>query len=44
MRASSHKKQIPTGLLNRNLFEADEVGLVRQKEKHEQSKVWVVVN
>jgi hypothetical protein len=44
MRASNHKKQIPTGLLNRNLLEADGVGLVGQKEKHEQSEVWVVVN
>jgi hypothetical protein len=44
MRASNHEKQISTGLLKRNLLEADDVGLVGQKKKHEQSIVWVVVN
>jgi len=44
MRTSSHKKQIPTGLLKGNLLEADDVGLVGQGKKHEQSTVWVVVN
>jgi len=44
MRASNRKKQIPTGLLNRNPLEAYDVGLVGQKKKYEQSKVWVLVN
>jgi hypothetical protein len=44
MRASNHKKQIPTGLLNSKLLEADDVGPFGQKKKHEQSRVWVLVN
>jgi len=48
MTASNHKekkkKQIPIGLMKRNLLEADGVGLAGQKTKHEQSKVWVVVS
>ena len=43
MKASNLKKQTPTGLLNRNLLEADDVDLDGQKKKHEQITVGVVV-
>jgi hypothetical protein len=43
MKVSNLKKQLPTGLLNRNLLQADDVGLVGQNKEHEQSTAGFVV-